>query len=170
MSEAVFNRIVAIIENGTYDGNLSLGANAVGLRTFPENLDSIGKPAVLILPRGDTGWIHEAGANEYKTNLSYDLYFYIQEAIVGNDAIGLADASNLNIIATQVFLSRPQLQLTGNSDIPEIMGNIGWQTTSNLATPIPYPPAGVSSSQGAKFYWGFIIRLSVPYRLYIRLI
>jgi hypothetical protein len=162
--ESVFNRIVAIIENGTYEGE-SLGAKA--LRTFPDSLDTIPKPCVLILPRGDSSWAWGSGASWYNTNLSYDLYFYIREAKTGADAVGLADADNLNLLATKIFLSRPQLQLVSYDDIPEIAGQITWQTTSSLGVPILYPSSGVSSSQGAVSYWGFIARLVIPYRLYI---
>lgn len=166
MTEAIFNRIVAIVEDGTY-GGASLGAT--GLRTFVESLDSIPKPCVLILPRGDSGWQKESGASFHVTSLSFDLYFYIKEAKAGNDAVGLADATNFNLLATKIFLSRPQLQLSGLADIPEIWGNITWQTTSNLANPILYPSSGVTSNQGAKYYWGFVIRLVVPYRLFIEM-
>lgn len=164
MTEAVFNRIVAIVENGSYE-SASL-TNTKALRSFSDTL-SIGKRHVLILPRGDSGWVKASGASWYNTNFSYDLSFYIQEAKTGNDVIGIADASNYNLLATKIFLSRPQLQLSGASDLADIAGEISWQTTSNLALPIPYPPANVSSNQGAIFYWGFIVRLIVPYRIYI---
>lgn len=159
--EAIFNRIIAIIESGTYAG-ASLGFT--GLRTFPDVMQN---QCVLILPRGDSGWTQESGSTRHTTTLSYDLYFYVQEALIGKDAIGIADASNFNTLATKIFLSRPQLQLLGQTDIGEISGSITWQTTSNLATPIPYPLNGISTQQGARYYWGFVIRLTVPYRFHI---
>jgi len=163
MVEAIFNRIVDIIETGTYSGDT---LEAIALRTFPDNL-SVGDRQGLILPRGDSGYAHESGASFFTTVYSYDLYFYIQEAAIGADAVGIADAVNYNALATKIFLSRLQLQLAGNADIAEIAGEITWQTTSNLSTPILYPSQGVSSQQGAKFYWGFVCRLTVPYRQYI---
>jgi hypothetical protein len=45
MSDLIFNRLVAIIENGTYEGN-SLGATA--LRTMADSLDLIPMPCVLL--------------------------------------------------------------------------------------------------------------------------
>jgi hypothetical protein len=164
MSEAVFNRLVAIIENGTY-GGASLGAK--GLRSFPDSLDAIRKPAVLILPRSDTGWVKDSGSGRFITTLSYDLRFYIKEAKTGADETGLADTVNINELAAKLFLSRLQLQASGLEDIAEIVEEITWQTTSNLATPIAYPPENVSSGQGARLYWGFIARLTVPYRQHI---
>lgn len=163
MTEAIFNRLVDIIEDGTYE-SASLGAKA--LRTFPDNL-SMATRNVLILPRGDSGWQKESGSSFFVTIFSYDLYFYIQEAAIGRDAIGIADAVNFNSLASKIFLSRLQLQLTGQADITEIAGEITWQTTSNLSTPILYPTQGVQTQQGAKFYWGFVCRLTVPYRQYI---
>ncbi len=163
MTEAIFNRIVDIIEDGTYGGS---SLNAIALRTFPDNL-SVGDRQVLILPRGDSGYSHESGASFFTTIYSYDLYFYIQEAAIGADAVGIADAVNFNALASKIFLSRLQLQLSGQADIAEIAGEITWQTTSNLSTPILYPTQGVQSQQGAKFYWGFVCRLTVPYRQFI---
>lgn len=168
MSLAVFNRLVAIIENGTYAG-ASLGAKA--LRTFPDSIDPIAKPTVLILPRGETEWV-TADAWSYQTRYAFDLLFYIKQAKTGNDAIGLADAHNFNDRATLIFLARPQLQLAPVAtypDIPEIEGRITWQTTSNLAVPIAYPPSSVSSGQGASYYWGFTARITVPYRISVNL-
>jgi hypothetical protein len=59
------------------------------------------------------------------------------------------------------------LQLENTTPIAEIAGSITWQTTSNLAVPIPYPPANVSSGQGGSLYWGFVCALTVPYRQFI---
>lgn len=164
MSLAIFNRLVAIIENGTYNGS-SLGAKA--LRAFPGTIDTLPKPVVLILPRADTGWSKESGAAYFITTLSYDLRFYIHEAKAGSDEVGIADTVNINELAAKIFLSRLQLQLSGSADIAEIVEEITWQTTSNLAVPIAYPPENVSSGQGASLYWGFIVRLTVPYRQFI---
>lgn len=173
MSEAIFNRLVAIIENGAY-GSATLGAKA--LRSFPDTINPIVKPktatqtgqiAVLILPRADTGWVKGSGAGWFNTTFRYELSFYVHLAKAGNDALGIADAVNLNMLASQIFLSRLQLQLTGQAKLPEIVGEITWQTTSNLAVPISYPPANVSSGQGASLYWGFQTALTVPYRQYI---
>jgi hypothetical protein len=168
MSEAIFERLVAIVENGTYAGS-SLGAKA--LRTFPDTLDGITKPVVLILPRANNTWQKEAGSSIYQTSLSYDMHFFIQEAKAGNDAIGLTDATNFEELATKIFLSRPQLQLAGQTPVylTQIVEDISLQTTSNLANPILYPPNGVSTSQGATPYWGFIMRISIPYRLEVTL-
>lgn len=159
--EEISNRIVAIVENGTYAG-ATLGFK--GLRTFPDTMQN---KRVLILSRGDSGWVQESGSTRHRTILSYDLYFYVKEAALGEDAVGIVEADNYNILATKIFLSRPQLQLLGQTDIGEISGNITWQTTSNLATPIPYPLNGVSIQQGSKYFWGFVIRMTVPYRFHI---
>lgn len=173
MTEAIFNRIVGIVESGDYGGST---LRAKGLRSFPDSIDAIVKPktaaqnaqiAVLILPRADTGWVHGSGAGWFSTTFRYDLSFYIQRAKAGNDALGIADVVNLNMLAAQIFLSRLQLQLAGQANIAEIAGEITWQTTSNLAVPISYPPSNVSSGQGASLYWGFVAALTVPYRQFI---
>jgi hypothetical protein len=168
MSDLIFNRLVAIIENGTYPvSGTPTGLGATALRTMADSLDLIPMPCVLILPRGDSGWQIEAGASYYTTTFSYDLYFYVRE--VGSPAsneVGLADVVNLSMRAAQIFLSRPQLELAPKAtyaDIPQIYSRITWQTTSSLNNPITYPFQQVTSQDGAKFYWGFVIRLTVPY-------
>jgi len=86
---------------------------------------------------------------------------------------GIADAINYADLATNIFLARPQLSLLPKATYPEIAeieSRCGWQITSNLNNPIPYPPVSVSAAQGASLYWGFIARLTVPYRRYITLV
>ena len=166
MSEAVFNRLVAIVENGTYSGS-SLGAKA--LRTFADSIDPIAKPCVLILPRANTGWQRESSGH-WQTNISYELHYYVQPISQQNQVVGIADASNLEILASKIFLARPQLQLFNVTALPppdEVVGEISLSTISNLALPIPYPPSSVSSGQGASLYWGFIQRLVIPTRIYV---
>lgn len=171
MSETlIFNRIIAIIETGDYEGD-TLGMT--GLRAFPDSLDTSAKPpCCLPMERPDSGWQKEGGASEYKVTLSYDLYFYVREAGLGakEDAKGLAEARELRSLARKIFLARPQLQLSGQSDIAGIVDNILWQNTSNLANSILYPPFVATIQQGAKPYWGFVIRLSIPYREYVKFI
>lgn len=165
MSLAVFNRLVAIIENGTYAG-ASLGAKA--LRTFPDSIDPIAKPVVMILPRASTVWARESSGH-WSSTISYDLVYFIQPVTEQNSAMGIADASNLEVLATKIFLARPQLQLFYVTALPppdEVIGELSIQTTSNLAVPINYP-LGLSPQQGATPYWGFIQRLSIPTRLYV---
>jgi hypothetical protein len=164
MSEIIHNRINDIIENGTYGGN-SLGTQA--LKSFVASLDAIPKPCALVLPRGDSGWQIESGASNYFTTFNYDLYFYVREmGKPSSDKKGIADVSTLSMRAAQIFLSRPQLELAPKAtyaDIPQIYSRITWQTTSSLNNPITYPFQQVTSQDGAKLYWGFVIRLTVPY-------
>jgi hypothetical protein len=163
MSLAIFERLIAIVENGTY-GNASLGMKA--LRTFP---DVVPNRSVLILPRASTPWARESSAH-WSSVVSYDLMYFVQGLATNqNDALGIADASNFEVLATRIFLSRPQLQLFHVSALPppdEVVGELAIQTTSNLAVPLTYP-LGLSPQQGASTYWGFVQRLSIPTRLYV---
>lgn len=171
MTEAVFNRIVAIVENGTYnDIGLSTGGTTTkAARTLLDTF-SIGNRHVLILPRGDTGEVKESGSGFYTTTLNYVLNFYIKEAKEGNDTLGIADATNYIDIAKRVFLSRPRLELAGQNPVQceGVYKDISLQITSSLYTPILYPPSGVSVQQGAIPYWGFVMALAVPYRRFIK--
>ncbi len=165
MSLAIFERLVAIIENGSY-GGASLGAKA--LRSFPNSIDPIAKPVVMILPRASTVWARESSGHWLST-ISYDLYYFIQPVSEQNAVMGIADATNYEVLATQIFLSRPQLQLFYVEALPspnEVVGELSIQTTSNLAVPIFYP-LGLSPQQGASMYWGFVQRLSIQTRLYV---
>ena len=173
MSLAIFERLVAIIENGTYGTSGTTSLSAKALRTFPDSIAPIAGNVVLILPRPDAGEWQAESASQFTNRLSYDMHFYIQLISEQNQAKGIADAVNYADLATNIFLARPQLSLLPKAtypDIAEIENRCGWQITSNLSTPIPYPPANVSSGQGASFYWGFIARLTVPYRRYITLV
>jgi hypothetical protein len=163
MSDLVFWRIIAIIENGTYEGN---GLGTTALRSLPSSLDGIPKPCAIILERPDTGSQIESGGSNYMTTLSYDLHFFVRE--IGSpesDEIGISQVGTLRSRARKIFLSRPQLELAPKAtyaDIPEIYSRITWQTTSSMNTPLSYP-FGVSPQEGGKLYWGFVIRLTVPY-------
>ena len=165
MSLTVFNRLIDIIEQGTY-GGASLGAKA--LRTLPDTIAPIANRSVLILPRASTAWARESSGH-WSSTISYDLYYYIQAVTKQNEAIGIADATNYEVLATRIFLSRPQLQLFYVTALPppdDVVGELSIQTTSNLAVPILYP-LGLSVQQGAIPYWGFIQRLSIQTRLYV---
>jgi hypothetical protein len=168
MSEAILERLVAIVENGSYGGS-TLGAKA--LRSFVGSIDPIAKPVVLILKKANSGWVKSAGHGIYQTNLICQMSYYIQAAGDGNQETGIADATNLELLATKIFLSRPQLQLAGQTSVylTDVVEEISLRTISNLALTIPYPPSSVSSGQGATLYWGFIHELTIPYQIPIEL-
>jgi hypothetical protein len=168
MSEAVINRLIQIVEHGTYGTSGTTSLNAKALRYLVGSIDPISGVAVMILPRGNNGWRRESSGH-WQTDETYELSYYVQNIAEQNEVKGIADATNLERLATRIFLSRPQLQLfyvTALAAPDEVVGEISLQTISNLNLPIPYPP-NATPTQGASLHWGFIHRITVTEREYI---
>lgn len=161
----VLQRINDIAKVGTY-GSATLGVN--GLDTLVDTLDGLPFPLLVALPRA-ISLVEYSDASRFNMDLQFDLRFYLQVMGKGNKALNIIQTYKYMEFATEVFLARPQLQLAGANPvrIPEIAGNIEWQITSGLMQPIEWP-IGVSVARGGVNYWGFIARLSIPYRKLIK--
>jgi hypothetical protein len=159
-------RIVDIIEDGTYGGE-SLGSLhdtdfvMKALRLIPPSIAGMPKPLCIPMLRQTTEYVPMAGDyQETQAELVIDLRFYLAD-IGGKDALNYIQMSKYSLLATQLFLSRPQLQHNDNGII--YGGSIRWQITSDLSNPLFYPfnaPQDVAIP-----YWGFQARLTIPHTL-----
>lgn len=151
-------RLIDIVENGTYGGE-SLGMTA--LRLIPPSIANMKKPLCIPMMRSTTEYQPMAGDyQESQAEINYDLRFYLAD-IKGNDALDYIQMSKYSLLATQLFLSRPQLQHNDNGII--YGGSLRWQITSDLSNPLFYPfnaPQDVAIP-----YWGFQARLTIPHTL-----
>lgn len=156
----VIQRIIDIIEDGTYLG-ASLGMKA--LRTIPPSIARIPKPLCIPMMRNTTEYQPSAGDYaESRAEIRYDLRFYLAD-INENEALDYIQMSKFSLLATQLFLSRPQLQHNDNGII--YGGSIRWQIVSDLSNPMFYPfnaPPDVAIP-----YWGFQASLTIPHTLII---
>lgn len=162
----VLQRINDIAQFGDYGGTI---LNIKGLDTLISTLDGLTLPLLIALPRG-TSLVEYSDASRFTMTLEFDLRFYLQKHGEANNALNIIQAYKYSELATEVFLARPQLQLeVAGQDlrIPEIAGNAEWQITSNLTQPLEWP-IGVPETRGGVLYWGFIARLSIPYRKLIK--
>lgn len=153
-------RIIDIIENASYGGS-SLGMKA--LRVIPPSIASLPKPLCLPLQRSTTEYDPLAG--DYaraQSELRYALRFYLAD-VRENEAIDYIQLSKYSLLATQLFLSRPQLQYNDNGIL--YGGSIRWQITSDLSQPLFYPFN--APLQFATPYWGFEASLTIPHTLAI---
>lgn len=161
----VLQRINDVAQVGSYNG-VTLGIK--GLDTLVDTLDGLTLPLLVALPRGTSLWEYSDGSRHTVT-LQFDLRFYLAKQGERNKALNLIEAYKYSDLASEVFLSRPQLELATASPkrLPMIAGNLEWQITSNLTSPLEWP-IGVSESRGGVLYWGFIARLSIPCRKLIK--
>lgn len=157
----IIQRIITIIENGTYLG-ASLGMKAA--REIPPNLAGAPLPLCIPMMRSTTEYQPYAGDyQEARAEIRYDLRFYLAE-VVGNNALDYIQMSKYSLLATQLFLSRPQLQYEDNGLI--YGGSTRWQIVSDLSNPLFYPFN--APPELATPYWGFQASLTIPHTLVIQ--
>lgn len=162
-------RIVDIIEQGTYAGE-TLGSLhntdfvMKALRLIPPSIEALPKPLCIPMMRQTTEYQTLAGDYQDATaELVFDLRFYLAD-VKQKEALNYIQMSKYSLLATQLFLSRPQLQHNDNGII--YGGSLRWQITSDLSNPIFYPfnaPQDVAIA-----YWGFSARLTIPHLLPIK--
>lgn len=165
MSEITL-RIIDIIENGTYGGKTLGSLHAAnftmkGLRLIPPSIVNMPKPLCIPMARSTTEYTPLSGDyQETSAEEVYSLRFYLSD-IKENDALDYIQLGKYRLLATQLFLSRSQLQYNDNGII--YGGSIRWQIVSDLANPLFYPfnaPQDVAIP-----YWGFEARLTIPHTL-----
>jgi hypothetical protein len=161
MRYEIRDRIKTIIEN---DSALT-GVFRVYAGEYPANINL---PCVVLLPRQDSGY-QLSGGNRFETDVQFDLRVYLAEIGTRLHRINDIDIVTLPDLFAEAFLSRLQLQYndTGLNTASKggVVRNISFQIVSDLARPIEWP-IGI---QGALRYWGFIGRLTIPYRQSIAL-
>jgi hypothetical protein len=151
------DRIKTIIENDS-------GLTGI-FRVESEYPALIQPPAVLLFPRQDSGYQH-SGGNRFTTEVQFDIRVYLAEVGTRLNSINDIEVVTFPDLFATAFLSRLQLQYNdaGLTDgIEGVAGNLTFQIVSDLARTIEYP-IGV---QGAPRFWGFIVRLTIPYRTVI---
>jgi hypothetical protein len=155
----VLLRIVDIIEQGTYGGD-SLGMKA--LRLLTPSISNMKLPLCVVVLR-QTNEFQSFGGTYQESNaeLGIDLRFYTAD-IRQSEALDIIQVTKYFELATNLFLSRPQLQHNNDNGIV-YDGSIRWQLTSDLSNAIPYPFNAPIEAQ--TFYWGFSARLTVPHTL-----
>lgn len=115
-------------------------------------------PCVLILPRQDSGY-QKSGGRSFLTEVQFDMHVFLAPVGTRLTAINSIEAVTLPDLFADAFLSRPQLQYNDNG-IEDVVEEIRFQIASDLARPLQYP-LGIPE---APRYWGFIVRLTIPYR------
>jgi hypothetical protein len=123
-------------------------------------------PSILIFPRQDSGYQH-SGGNRFTTEVQFDIRVYLADVGTRLNSINNIEVVTMPDLFATAFLSRLQLQYNDaglTSGIEGVAGNLTFQIVSDLARPIEYP-IGV---QGAPRFWGFIVRLVIPYRTVIQ--
>lgn len=124
---------------------------------------SIQAPCTLILPRQDSGY-RASGGNRFVTEPQFDIRVYLESSGLRLTTINNIEAVIFPDLFATAFLSRPQLQYNDLA-LNGVVNSLTFQIVSDLARPLDYP-IGV---QGAPRFWGFIARLTVPYRQVIAL-
>jgi len=163
-------RIIDIIENGTY-GGVSMGAlHATGytmraLRLLPPSIAMMPKPLCIPMLRNTTEYTPLAGDyQDSQAEVTFDLRFYLSD-IDENKALDYIQLSKYSLLATELFLSRPQLQYNDNGIVSG--GSLRWQIVSDLSVPLFYP---FNAPQNLAIpYWGFQAKLTIPHTLGINL-
>lgn len=158
MRYEIIERINTIITNDT-------GLTDV-FRTYRDYPAAIQTPCTLIFSRQDSGYQH-SGGNRFTTEVQFDIRVYLAEVGTRLATINKIEAITFPDLFAEAFLSRLQLQYNDaglTNGIEGVAGNLTFQIVSDLARPLDYP-IGV---QGAPRYWGFIVRLTIPYRTVIQ--
>lgn len=162
MRYEIRDRINTIIENDT---GLQSGGNAIfqTFTAYPTGLNGSNLPSVIALPRQGQPYQY-SGGNRFSSDVEFDIRVYLAPAGTRLKTINDIEALTFPDLFADAFLSRPQLQYN-DSALSGVSGNLEFQIASDLARLIEYP-VGVS---GAPRYWGFIARLSIPYRQIIQM-
>lgn len=158
MVQEIINRINEIALNGAYNGE-TLGVQGLGFP--PATLEGYQLPALIALPKSSGTWQTSGAIGNY-SDLLFELRFYLAR-VGGNQKLDISQLYKYEPLARRVFLSRPRLQ-HNDSGLSLMGGEISYQVTSDLARLMSYPYGGNDTG----LYWGFIVRLTVPYRDYIQ--
>jgi hypothetical protein len=115
-------------------------------------------PAIICFPRQDSGYQH-SGGNRFTSEVQFDIRVYLAD--IGSRLQRINDIESVVMpdLFAEAFLSRLQLQYN-DAGLDGVAGNLTFQIVSDLARPIEWP-IGVAS---APRYWGFIVRLLIPFR------
>lgn len=119
-------------------------------------------PALLVIPRQDGGY-QPSGSSRFVVDVQFDIRVYLADIGTRLQAINNIESVVVPDLFATAFLSRLQLQY-GDTGLSGVSGDLNFRIVSDLARPIEYP-IGVPS---APRFWGFIARLTIPYRQFIK--
>lgn len=115
-------------------------------------------PCVLILARQDSGY-QKSGARSYLVDVQFDMMVFLAPYGTRLTTINNIEAMKFPDLFADAFLSRPQLQYNDNG-LEDVVEDIRFQIVSDLARPLQYPLGFPEAPR----YWGFTVRLTIPYR------
>ena len=156
MRSEIHDRLNTIVEN---DANLKYSGNTI-FKTFeneyPSRIDGTKLPCVIWMPRQDNGYDH-LGGPVYRTTVEYEGRVYLQQYGEGLSTIQNIRAIKFPDLFRNAFLSRPHLDYNDDG-LSGMCGEITFRIASDLLRPMDWP-----IGNRAPLYWGFAIRLTVPY-------
>ena len=127
---------------------------------MPQNITNF--PSVMCSPQQFLGLSGQASElhMEIPFNLTFFYGLYDPTKTLEGEWRPLVFVSNFLI----ELAARPNLQYSSDGTTPDtglkyIGGNVSAQLISDLSTPFPYPQV----IEGAPWYWGAVIRVTVPY-------